>query len=157
MDPAVQKGKGIAMNEMVTQAKLGEQESVLFELERLAHQLPLRDEADYDQVVTLVNWLVDRISEDSAHPLRGAMSLMVEQVRQFDELHYRLPDPAPHELVEFMMEQRGVGFDQMASVADAETLAAVVAGRRPIDTAMAERLGDFFHLPAELFALAAPA
>lgn len=140
------------MNQMTTQKQLEGTELAASALERLAGSLPLRNEADYGQAVKLMHWLLEQVLEDGDHPLRGAMRLIVEQVRQYDELHYRLPDPAPHELIEFLMEQREIGVADMTSIADAETLAAVVAGTRPIDAAMAQRLSEFFHVGAELFA-----
>lgn len=144
------------MNEIAMQSSLKRKEHATAELERVALQFPLRNEADYRQAVALVNTLAEQMLEDGDHPLRCAMSVVVEQVRQYGELHYRLPEPAPYELVEFMMEQRQIGFADMASVSDAETLAAVVAGTLPIDAAMALRLGEFFSLPAELFFPSAP-
>lgn len=145
------------MNRMHTQKHLEGIELSAGDIERLAGVFPLRNELDYSQAVALVDRLMEQVVEDRAHPLRGAMCLLVEQVRQYDELHHRLPEPAPHELIEFLMEQREIGVADMKSIADAEILSAVIAGTRPVDAALALRLGEFFHVAAELFASPKPA
>lgn len=139
------------MNEMTKRENLRGQGATLDEFECIARQMPLRSVHDYDQAVTVMNWLLDNILADDGHPLRGALNLLVEQIHQYDQIHYRLPDPAPHELLQFMMEQREVAVADMADVANAETLAAMLTGEREIDAATALRMGQFFGLPADLF------
>jgi HTH-type transcriptional regulator/antitoxin HigA len=140
------------MNEMTKQEDLQGEGTALVDFELLARKMPLRSAADYDQAVTVMNWLLDDILADEAHPLRGALNLLSEQIHQYDRIHYRLPDPAPHELLQFMMEQREVTIADMAEVAIGEQLAAMLAGEREIDAATAQRMGQFFGLPADLFA-----
>lgn len=139
------------MNKMTRQENLQGAETAAADFGLLARQMPLRSGGDYDQAVTAMNWLLDNIMEDEVHPLRGALNLLAEQIHQYDRIHYRLPEPAPHELLQFMMEQRELTIDDMAGVGDSKTMGAMLAGEQEIDAATALRMGEFFGLPANLF------
>ncbi len=77
---------------------------------------------------------------------------MVRLVKDYEERHHPLPDPSPHEMLIFLMEQRSLKqaallpiFKSSGYVSD------VINAKRAISKAHAKQLAAFFNVPVNLF------
>ncbi len=77
---------------------------------------------------------------------------MVRLIRDYEERHHPLPDPSPHEMLIFLMEQRSLKqaallpiFKSSGYVSD------VINAKRAIGKAHAKQLAAFFNVPVNLF------
>jgi HTH-type transcriptional regulator/antitoxin HigA len=46
-----------------------------------------RTEAEYQQLVELLNALIDRVGEDESHPLAGLLDLVGELMAHYEDVH----------------------------------------------------------------------
>ena len=75
----------------------------------LAETLPavITNESEYDRVAPLMNKLAvipeDRITPEQER-LLDLLTLLIET---YDEEHYQIPDAAPHEVIQLLMQERG--------------------------------------------------
>lgn len=81
-----------------------------------------------------------------------ALDLMVRPIGDYEQEHHPLPDPSPHEMLVYLMEQRHLKqaallpiFKSRGYVSD------VVNAKRAIGKLHAKRLAEFFKVPASLF------
>ena len=100
-----------------------------------------------DEVEKLMDKGDRRTPEEDA-----ALELMVRLIKDYEEQHYPLPDPSPHEMLVFLMEQRSLKqaallpiFKSSGYVSD------VMNAKRAISKAHAKQLAAFFNLPVNLF------
>ncbi len=77
---------------------------------------------------------------------------MVRLIEDYEEQHHPLPDPSPHEMLIFLMEQRSLKqaallpiFKSSGYVSD------VINAKRAIGKAHAKQLAAFFNVPVNLF------
>ncbi len=64
----------------------------------------IRDEADYDRMVLLMNELIDRVGDDESHPMAGLLDLVGELVSDFDGEQYAIPAGEPQEVLAYLMQ-----------------------------------------------------
>lgn len=50
--------------------------------------LPIRDEADYDRRVSMMNALLDVAGDDEDHPLSGLLERIADRVSQYEREHH---------------------------------------------------------------------
>ena len=127
------------------------------EFDRLAGLRPIRSDEDYQRTMTLMHRLLDTVGEDEEHPLGGLLNLVSELISQYDQTYCHLPDPPPHELLQYVMEQGEWTADDLRGVVDRAELSGLLDGSLIFTEDVAARLGKFFHLdPALWMARAAP-
>ncbi len=71
------------------------------------------------------------------------LALLLVLVKDYESRHIQLPKVNPIEVVKIKMEERGMKAKDLESI--------ILSGRREITLKMAQRLKDYFQLPAEIF------
>lgn len=117
-------------------------------------ELPLRairSEADYAQMVTLMNQLLDVVGDDESHPLAPVLALVGDQVEAYDATHFALARSEPRETLKFLMDQHGLKQADLAELVAQPNLSAILNGRRAISRELAKGLAKRFHVPVSVF------
>ena len=117
----------------------------------LAHLRPIRNEAEYDRMVNLMNSLLDVAGDDEEHPLSGLLELAAELVSRYEQEHHAIEAADPKDALRFLMESRGLKQEDLSAVVPQSNLSAILAGKRKISAAMAGKLGGFFGISPAVF------
>lgn len=110
---------------------------------------PIATEAENDRALAVVEELMakDRTLEEVA-----LLNLWVLLIEQFEAGHYPIRDAAPHEMLQFLMEQRDLRQADLVGILGSRgVVSEVVNGKRSISKAQAKGLGEYFHVSPELF------
>jgi HTH-type transcriptional regulator/antitoxin HigA len=110
---------------------------------------PITTEAENERALAVVEKLMakERSLEEDA-----LLNLWVLLVEQFEEEHYPISNAAPHEMLQFLMEQRDLRqVDLVGILGSRGVISEVVNGKRSISKTQAKVLGKFFHVSPELF------
>src|SRR5512141_181524 len=75
----------------------------------LAKVLPrvIATDEEHERMLAAVERLMDK-SEHRTAEEDAALDLMVRLIKDYEEEHHPLPDPTPHEMLVYLMEQRGL-------------------------------------------------
>jgi HTH-type transcriptional regulator/antitoxin HigA len=78
--------------------------------------------------------------------------LLQRLIQDYDDEHYLLPDVAPHKMVHFLMEQRGLKQADLVPVLGSRAqVSDLVNGKRGISKAQIKKLAEYFGVAPELF------
>jgi len=89
---------------------------------------------------------------DSTPEERVLSQLLARLVRDYDDTHYPDPEIAPHEMIQYLMEQRGLKqADLVELIGSRAQVSDMVTGKRAVSKAQAKKLAEFFHTKLELF------
>lgn len=120
----------------------------------LAETLPavITTEAEYDRVAALLDKLAvipaSRITPEQER-LLDLLTLLVEK---YDEEHYQIPDAAPHEIIQYLMQERGLrNKDLEALLGSRGVTSEVISGKRKPSKTQIKNLAEFFGVSPELF------
>lgn len=121
------------------------------EFEATSQLRPVRNEADYDRMVLLMNALIDRVGDDESHPLAGLLDLVGKLVSDFDGEHYAIPAGEPREVLRYLMQVRGIKQIDLADLVAQPNLSAILNGRRAIPRELAKGLAQRFNVGVDVF------
>ena len=77
---------------------------------------------------------------------------MVRLIKDYEGDHHPLPDPSPHEMLVYLMEQRSLRQADLLPIFKSRGYVSdVVNARRAISKVHARQLAGFFKVSAELF------
>jgi HTH-type transcriptional regulator/antitoxin HigA len=112
-------------------------------------------EEDYSKLVALLDELTDNY-DCTREPYASLFDLLVSYARAWEQEHepdLKDPDVAPHEMLAYLMEERGVTqyLLAQAGIVDQGNLSRILAGKRSISKILAKKLAEYFRVRAELF------
>jgi len=85
-------------------------------------------------------------------PEADELDLLLVLVKDYEDKHIVIPDVDPIEAIKLKMEERGIkAKDLEALIGSKGHVSSILSGRRELTLRMAQRLKDFFHLPADIF------
>lgn len=119
--------------------------------EMQAHLRPIRNEADYDHMVAMMNELLDAAGDDEDHPLSSLLELAADLVSRYEQEHHPIEAADPKDALRFLMDARGLKQEDLSAVVPQGNLSAILAGKRKISAAMAGKLGAFFGISPAVF------
>lgn len=80
------------------------------------------------------------------------LALLLVLIRDYEERNITIPDLDPIEVIKLKMEESGMKAKDLEPLIGSKGhVSSVLAGKREITLKMAQRLRDYFQLPAELF------
>lgn len=113
--------------------------------------IPPVTEADNDRLIAIMMEIDDRGEEGKASPEERAFSeLLTIVVQDFEARNYPLPALPPHELLQGVIDQRGMAHKDLAAIVGNKGLTTeILAGRRKISPAVAKRISAALHIPID--------
>ncbi|MHB1920626.1 MAG: helix-turn-helix domain-containing protein [Chitinophagaceae bacterium] len=85
-------------------------------------------------------------------PEADELALLLLLIKDYEDKHIRIPEVNPIEVIKLKMEERGMkAKDLEAIIGSKGHVSSIFSGRREITLKMAQRLKDYFGLPAEIF------
>lgn len=80
------------------------------------------------------------------------LALLLLLVKDYEEKHIHLPILDPIDVIKLKMEERGIkAKDLEPFIGTKGHVSSILSGRREITLKMAQKLKEYFHLPAEIF------
>ena len=119
----------------------------------LARVLPrvIATDEEHERMLAEVEKLMDKSEHRSAEE-DAALELMVRLIQDYDEEHHPLPDPSPHEMLVYLMEQRSLKQADLLPIFKSRGyISDVINAKRAISRAHARQLAEFFKVSANLF------
>jgi HTH-type transcriptional regulator/antitoxin HigA len=119
----------------------------------LAKVLPrvITTDEENERMLSEVEKLMDKGERRTAEE-DAALDLMVRLIKDYEEEHHPLPDPSPHEMLVYLMEQRGLRQADLVPIFKSRGYVSdVVNAKRAISKAHARQLAEFFKVSAAAF------
>jgi HTH-type transcriptional regulator/antitoxin HigA len=112
----------------------------------------IRSEKENERMLAEIEGLMDK-GEGHLSPEEEALfDLMVFLVEDFESRTYPIPDASPFEILQFLMEQRGLKQADLVPILGSRGhVSDIVNGKRGISKHHAKQMGEFFHVSAEVF------
>ena len=119
----------------------------------LARVLPrlIASAQEHERVLAKVEKLMDKREHRTAEE-NAALDLMVRLIRDYEAEHHPLPDPSPHEMLIYLMEQRSLKQADLLPIFKSRGYVSdVVNAKRAISKSHAKQLAGFFKVSMNLF------
>lgn len=111
----------------------------------------IETEEENARMLAIVEKLMQKGEKLSAEEEK-LLKLLARLIEDFEERFYRPDEATPLEVLNHLMEARGVKQNQLWAVFGSKGIASeVLNGKRGISKTHARALANYFHVPAELF------
>jgi len=120
----------------------------------LARAVPkvIKTEEENERALAIVESLLEK-GEGKLTPEEDALlELLADLIHDFEEKAYPIPKSEPHEMVAFLLEQRGLAAKDLWPVVGSKSrVSEILAGKRQMTKEQAKKVAEFFHVGVELF------
>lgn len=118
--------------------------------ENAAPPIPPETEADNERLIQLMLEIDDAERIGLSPEEKLFSELLAITVQEFEEKTYPLPSLPPHELLQEVMEQRGLAHKDLAVLVGNKGLTSeILAGRRKASPVIARLISAALHIPLE--------
>ena len=85
-------------------------------------------------------------------PKADELALLLVLVKDYEDKHIHLPEVNPIDVIKLKMIEHGIkAKDLEPMIGTKGHVSSILSGRRELTLKMAQRLRNYFHLPAEIF------
>lgn len=111
---------------------------------------PVRDEAHYHQLLTLVADLMGIAVANEASPLNGLLALVADRIREYEDRAHPWPDTStPASVLAFLMEQHNLKQSDLRELGTQGVVSEILAGKRHLNLRQAKALAARFSVSIE--------
>lgn len=113
--------------------------------------LTIRDEADYDRAIAVLNELLDVVGTDEAHPLFDLLDTLGTVIAAFEVDHMVLPEAGGAEVLAYLMAEHGLRQSDLPEVGSQGVVSEVLSGKRELNIRQIRALAARFGVSPEAF------
>jgi HTH-type transcriptional regulator / antitoxin HigA len=107
-------------------------------------------EAEYDRALAIAERLT--FNKHKTPEERAIYKLLVLLIEAYESEHYALPSSKPYQILQHIIEASGIGqADLVGKLGSIEVVSEILEGKRSIDSAQANVLGNMFKVSPDLF------
>jgi HTH-type transcriptional regulator / antitoxin HigA len=111
----------------------------------------IESEEENERMLSVVEKLMDK-GENVSPEEEKLLKLFARLIEDFEQRYYHPREAAPLEVLQHLMEARGVKQNHLWELFGSKGIASeVLNGKRGISKTQARALADYFHVPADLF------
>ena len=112
----------------------------------------IQTEAEYERMLAAAGKLMEVPENKMTEEQGRLLSLLAILIENYEDEHYPVPKSATHEMVAFLLEQRGLKANALWPVIGSKgRVSEILAGKRSVSKAQAKKLAEFFHVGVDLF------
>jgi HTH-type transcriptional regulator/antitoxin HigA len=109
----------------------------------------LKTDKDYNRASKR---LMELFHAEPNTPEDEELALLIVLIKDYDERHYKLPQVDILEVIKDKMREQGLKNKDLEPIIGSKGhVSSILSGRRDITLKMAQKLKDYFNLPAEMF------
>ena len=117
----------------------------------IAPYLTINSEKDYDLAVERLNYLLDLVGDDEAHPLYGLLDTLGILVEAYDREHYQIEDSSPREILAFFMNEHGLSQSDLPEIGSQGVVSEILNGKRELNLRQIKALAKRFNVSPMTF------
>ncbi len=110
-----------------------------------------KTEEEYDRLVGWLDDLVEEVGEDENHPLATLMETLGTLIETYETETIPEPDVDPAETLLFLMEEHGLGKNDLPELGGEDVISEILSGKRVLDIRQIQTLGRRFNVSPRVF------
>lgn len=109
----------------------------------------LKSESDYNKASMRMMEIFHAMPNS---PENDELELLLVLIKDYDDKHYELPALDALEVIKYKMQEKGLKAKDLESIIGSKGhVSAILSGKREITLKMAQKLKNYFSIPAEVF------
>ena len=112
---------------------------------------PIRDDAHYARMTTLLEALLEEAAGDENQPAMELVDIVGDLIEDFEADHYPLPETTGVQALKFLLEQHGLKQSDLPEIGSQGVVSEILAGKRDLNIRQVRALSERFGVAAATF------
>ena len=108
-------------------------------------------DAEYDNLVFLMDTLIDTVGDNEQHPLASLLYFVGESVRGIEQAQMKIEATKPSEVLQHLMDERGLTQSDLKGLVPQGNLSRILSGDRNVSLSLAKKFSEFFGVSKTVF------
>jgi len=108
-------------------------------------------EAEYEQLVELLDEITDIVRDDEAHPLAKMMDVIGVLIEDYEDEHIPEPEGDPISVLKHFMEEYEIKQVNLPELGSQGVVSEILNGKRDLNLRQVKVLSERFKVPATVF------
>lgn len=109
----------------------------------------LKTEEDYNKASIR---MMELFHSQPNTPENDELDLLIVLIKDYDDKHFQLPELDALEVIKYKMKEKGMKAKDLEPIIGSKGhVSAILSGKREITLKMAQKLKNYFDIPAEVF------
>lgn len=108
-------------------------------------------EAEYKQLVELLDEITDIVRDDEDHPLAKMMDVIGVLIADYEERHVPEPEGDPVAVLRYFMEEYGLKQKDLSELGSQGVVSEILNRKRELNLRQVKALSERFKVPASVF------
>ncbi len=109
------------------------------------------NEAEYNQLVRLLDELTDIVRDDESHPLAKMMDVLGVLIETYEDEHVAEPEGDPISVLKYFMEEYDLKQKDLPELGSQGVVSEILNGKRELNLRQVRVLSHRFKVPASVF------
>jgi HTH-type transcriptional regulator/antitoxin HigA len=120
-------------------------------LEKRTSLTPVKSDADYKKMVSLLNNLVDVVGGDERHPLASLMTIVGDLIGHYEDEFFPIEGGEPNQVLSYLMRENSLKQTDLQDIVSQGVLSEILSGKREISKSVAKALAARFGVSPAVF------
>ena len=113
--------------------------------------LTIRNEADYERVIGVLNELLDEVGTNELHPLYDLLDTLGTIVAAYEADHVTLPATSGTEVLAYLMAEHDLTQSDLSEIGSQGVISEILSGKREMNVRQIRLLAERFNVSPEVF------
>jgi HTH-type transcriptional regulator/antitoxin HigA len=109
------------------------------------------NEAEYDQLVALLDEITDIVRDDESHPLANMMDVLGVLIETYENQHIPEPEGDPISVLKYFMEEYDLKQKDLPELGSQGVVSEILTGKRELNLRQIKALSERFNVPVSVF------
>ena len=112
---------------------------------------PIRDDAHYARMTTILEALLDETQGNENHPAMGLVDIVGNLIEHYEAQHHPLPETTGVQALKFLLEQHGLRQSDLPEIGSQGVVSEILTGKRELNIRQVRALGERFGVSPASF------
>jgi len=108
-------------------------------------------DAEYEQLVELLDEITDIVRDDESHPLAKMMDVIGVLIADYEDEHVPEPEGDPISVLRYLMDEHGLKQKDLSELGSQGVVSEILNGKRELNLRQVKALSERFKVPASVF------
>jgi HTH-type transcriptional regulator/antitoxin HigA len=109
------------------------------------------NEAEYNQLVKLLDEITDLVRDDESHPLANLMDVVGVLIETYENEHVPEPTSDPVSVLKYLMEEYNLKQKDLGELGSQGVVSEILSGKRELNVRQIKALSERFKVPVSVF------
>ncbi len=112
---------------------------------------PIRDEAHYRRMVSMLEVLLDEAADDESHAAMGLVDIVGDLIEDYETERHPLPPATSLQALKLLMEQHGLKQSDLPEIGSQGVVSEILTGKRELNVRQVRALANRFAVSPATF------